>query len=114
MNKYYCKNKLIKNEILKLVKFIIDTAQREGKDVAVCGEMAADPLSAIVLLGFGLKQYSMNPIFIPRIKKALRSVEYKVVKNIIQKAMTLSTSQEIEEYIIEKILVKYPKAFLMA
>ncbi len=100
--------------ILKLVKFIIDTAQREGKDVAVCGEMAADPLSAIVLLGFGLKQYSMNPIFIPRIKKALRSVEYKVVKNIIQKAMTLSTSQEIEEYIIEKILVKYPKAFLMA
>jgi len=99
--------------ILKLVKFIIEAAQREGKDITVCGEMAADPLSAIVLLGFGLKHYSMNPIFIPRIKKVLRSVEYKVVKNIIQKAVTLSTSQEIEEYIIEKILVKYPKAFLM-
>lgn len=100
--------------ILKLIKFIIEAAQRAGKEIAVCGEMAADPLSAIVLLGFGLRQYSMNPIFIPRVKKALRSVEYKVVKNIVRRAMTLTTSQEIEEYIIEKILVKYPKAFLMA
>lgn len=99
--------------ILRLVKFIIDAARREGKEITVCGEMAADPLSAIVLLGFGLRKFSMNPIFIPRVKKALRSVEFKTVKNIVQKAITLKTSQEIEEYIIEKILVKHPKAFLM-
>jgi len=99
--------------ILRLVKFVIDTAQKEGKDITVCGEMAADPLSAIVLLGFGLKKFSMNPIFIPRIKNTLRSVQYKTVKNVVQKAITLKTSQEIEEYIIEKILVKHPKAFLM-
>lgn len=99
--------------ILRLVKFIIDTAQKEGKDITVCGEMAADPLSAIVLLGFGLRKFSMNPIFIPRIKNTLRSVKHKTVKSVIQKAITLKTSQEIEEYIIEKILVKHPKAFLM-
>lgn len=98
--------------ILRLIKFIIDTAQREGKEIAVCGEMAADPLAAIVLLGFGLRRFSMNPIFIPRIKKALRSVEYKTVKKVVQKAMTLKTAQEIEECVIEKILVKHPNAFL--
>ena len=99
--------------ILRLLKFIIETAQREGKEITVCGEMAADPLSAIVLLGFGLKKFSMNPIFIPRIKKALRSVEVKTVKKILQKAMTLKTAQEIEECVIEKILAKHQKAFLM-
>jgi len=99
--------------ILRLIKFIIDTAQREGKEIAVCGEMAAEPLSAIVLLGIGLRKFSMNPIFIPRIKKALRSVEYASVKKVVQEAMNLKTAQEIEEYVIEKILVKYPKAFLM-
>jgi len=99
--------------ILRLIKFIIDAAQREGKEITVCGEMAADPLSAIVLLGFGLKKFSMNPIFIPRIKKALRSVEHKTVKRVIKKAMTLKTAQEIEECIIENILAKHPKAFLM-
>ena len=99
--------------ILRLIRFVIETAQKKGKEVTVCGEMAADPLSAIVLLGFGLKRFSMNPIFIPRVKKALRSVEYKTAKKIVQKAMSLKTAQEIEEYIIERILIKYPKAFLM-
>jgi len=98
--------------ILRLIKYIIETAQKEGKEITVCGEMAADPLSAIVLLGFGLKKFSMNPIFIPRIKKALRSVEYKTVRKVVQKAITLKTAQEVEEYIIEKILLKYPDAFL--
>jgi len=99
--------------ILRLIKFIIDTSKKEEKDITVCGEMAADPLSAIVLFGIGLRKFSMNPIFIPRIKKVLRSVEYKYVKGVVQKAMSLKTAQEIEEYIIEKILVKHPKAFLM-
>lgn len=99
--------------ILRLLKFIIETAQRGGKDITVCGEMAADPLSALVLFGFGLRKFSMNPIFIPRIKKTLRSVEYKTVREVVQKAVTLKTSQEIEEYVIEKILVKYPNTFLM-
>jgi phosphotransferase system enzyme I (PtsI) len=99
--------------ILRLLRFIIETAQRGGKEITVCGEMAADPLSALVLFGFGLRKFSMNPIFIPRIKKALRSVEYKTVREVVQKAVTLRTSQEIEEFVIEKILVKYPDTFLM-
>jgi len=100
--------------VLRLIKFIIDAALREGKDITVCGEMAADPLSAIVLLGFGLRKFSMNPIFIPRVKKALRSVEYQTVKRVVREAMSLKSAQEIEEYVIEKILVKYPRAFLMS
>ncbi len=99
--------------VLRLLKFIIEAAHKEGKEITVCGEMAADPLCAIALLGLGLKRFSMNPIFIPRIKKALRSVEHKTVKRVIQKAMTLRTAQEIEECIIENILAKHPKAFLM-
>lgn len=99
--------------ILRLIKFIIETARRKGKEITVCGEMAADPLSAIILLGFGLRKFSMNPIFIPRIKNALRSVEYKTAKNVVQRAMSLKSAQEIEEYIIEKILVRHPEAFLM-
>lgn len=104
--------KALHPSILRLIKFIIESAQNEGKEITVCGEMAADPLSAIVLLGFGLKTFSMNPIFIPRIKKVLRSVEYKTVKRVVQKAMALKTAQEIEESVIEKILAKYPHAFL--
>ena len=99
--------------VLRIIRFIIQTALKEGKDVAVCGEMAADPLSALVLLGFGLRKFSMNPIFIPRIKSTLRSVELKTVEQVVEEAMNLKTAQDVEESIIERILVKHPKAFLM-
>jgi phosphoenolpyruvate-protein phosphotransferase (PTS system enzyme I) len=99
--------------VLRLIRFIIQTALREGKDVTVCGEMAADPLCALALLGFGLRTFSMNPIFIPRIKKTLRSVELKTVEKVVEEAMNLRTAQDVEESIIERILVKHPKAFLL-
>jgi phosphotransferase system enzyme I (PtsI) len=67
----------------------------------------------MVLLGFGLRTFSMNPIFIPRVKKALRSIEMKTVRRVVHQAMNLRTAQEIEEYLIEKLLVKHPEAFLM-
>jgi phosphotransferase system enzyme I (PtsI) len=99
--------------VLRLIKFIIDAAQRENKEVTVCGEMAADTLSAIVLLGLGLRKFSMNPIFIPRIKNVLRSIEHKTAVEVVEEALTLKTAQEIEECVIERILSKHPKAFLM-
>jgi len=54
----------------------------------------------------------MNPIFIPRIKKALRSVEFRTVKEAADRILSLKTSQDIEEYFIERILSRHPRAFL--
>jgi len=99
--------------VLRLIRFIIKAALKAGKDVTVCGEMAADPLSALFLLGFGLRKFSMNPIFIPKFKKALRSVDSRTVEKVIRDALKLNTAQAIEEYVIEEILVKYPGVFLM-
>jgi len=99
--------------VLRLIKFIIETALREGKDVTICGEMAADPLSALVLLGSGLRKFSMNPIFIPKIKKTLRSVELRTLEKMVEEALTLRTAQEVEEHVIERVLAKHPRAFLM-
>jgi phosphotransferase system enzyme I (PtsI) len=99
--------------VLRLIRYVIKTADAAGKDVAVCGEMAADPLSALVLLGFGLRTFSMNPIFIPRVKKALRSVELATVEKVVAEAMTASSAQEVEERVIEGILVRHPEVFLM-
>jgi phosphoenolpyruvate-protein kinase (PTS system EI component) len=94
------------------LKFIIDSAKKENKEVTVCGEMAADPLSALALLGLGLKRFSMNPIFIPKIKKTLRSVEYKSAQMIVEKALSLKTAREVEEHFLESVLSKHPKALL--
>ncbi len=99
--------------VIRLLQSIIQAALREGKEVTVCGEMAADPLMALVLLGFGLRNFSMNPIFIPRVKKALRSIACRTVERAVEEALHFRTAQEVEEHMIERILLKHPEAFLM-
>ncbi len=98
--------------VLRLIRSVIQAARKAEKDVVVCGEMAADTLGAIVLLGFGLRTFSMNPIFIPRIKKALRSIECKTAEKIVEEALKLRSAQEIEEYVMEEILLRHPQVFL--
>jgi phosphoenolpyruvate-protein phosphotransferase (PTS system enzyme I) len=98
--------------VLRLIRSVIQAARKAGKDVVVCGEMAADTLGAIVLLGFGLRTFSMNPIFIPRIKKALRSIECRTAERIVEETMKLRSAQEIEEYVTEEILLRHPQVFL--
>ena len=66
--------------VLRLLKTIIEAALRAGKDVTVCGEMAADPLSVMVLLGLGLRTFGMGPIFIPAGEERARAVDLRTVK----------------------------------
>jgi phosphotransferase system enzyme I (PtsI) len=99
--------------VIRLLQSVIQAALREDKEVTVCGEMAADPLLALVLLGFGLRNFSMNPIFIPRVKKALRSIACRTMERAVEEAMRFRTAQEVEEHMIERILLKHPEALLM-
>jgi len=98
--------------VLRLIRSVIQAARSAEKDVVVCGEMAADTLSAIVLMGFGLRTFSMNPIFIPRIKKALRSIEFRTAERIAAETLKLRSAQQIEEYVVEEILLRHPQVFL--
>ncbi|HOW86167.1 MAG TPA: phosphoenolpyruvate--protein phosphotransferase [Candidatus Aminicenantes bacterium] len=98
--------------VIRLIRSVIQAARHAGKDVVVCGEMAADTPSAVVLLGFGLRTFSMNPIFIPRVKKALRSIECRTAEKIAEETLKLRSAQEIEEYVTEEILLRHPQVFL--
>lgn len=95
--------------LLRLLQFVIRSAKAAGKPVSLCGEMAADPLYALVLLGLGLDTYSMNPSSIPIIKNVLRSIRYKDCKRMAQAALEKRTAQEIEEFLIESVALRLPE-----
>ncbi len=73
--------------LLRLIKFVIDAGKRAGIPVSMCGEMASDPVFAIVLLGLGLEIYSMNPSSIPVIKNVIRSLRYRDCKRIAEASL---------------------------
>ncbi|MBV8519704.1 MAG: phosphoenolpyruvate--protein phosphotransferase [Acidobacteria bacterium] len=95
--------------LLRLIKGVIDAGKRAGIPVSMCGEMASDPIYAIVLLGLGLEIFSMNPSSIPVLKNVVRSVRYKDCKRIAESALQKKTAQEIEEYIIESVAMRFPE-----
>ncbi len=98
--------------LLRLIKGVIDAGIKAGIPVSMCGEMAADPIYGIVLLGLGLQNYSMNPSSIPVIKNIIRSVRYKDCKRIAEVALTKKTAQEIEEFVIESVATRFPEGLV--
>jgi phosphoenolpyruvate-protein phosphotransferase (PTS system enzyme I) len=98
--------------ILRLVKTVIEAGKRAGIPVEMCGEMAADPIYAIVLLGLGLEIFSMNPSSIPIIKNVVRSVRYRDCRRIAEIALQKKTAQEIEEFVIESVAMRFPEGFV--
>jgi len=98
--------------LLRLLKFIIESGKKAGIPVSMCGEMASDPLYAVVLVGLGLERFSMNPSNIPVVKNVIRSLRYKDCKKIVEAAMEKRTAQEIEEYMIESVALKLPEGLV--
>jgi len=98
--------------LLRLIKGVIDAGKRAGIPVSMCGEMASDPIYAIVLLGLGLEIFSMNPSSIPIIKNVIRSVRYKDCRRIAELALNKKTAQEIEEFVIESVAMRFPEGLV--
>ena len=98
--------------LLRLIKGVIDAGKRAGIPVSMCGEMASDPIYAVVLLGLGLEIFSMNPSSIPVIKNVLRSVRYRECRKIAETALQKKTAQEIEEFVIESVAMRFPEGLV--
>lgn len=89
--------------ILRLVKNVIDNGHKAGIWVGMCGEMAGDSELALILLGLGLDEFSMSSVIIPEIKKIIRAATLAQAKEIAEKALTLSTAKEVEEFAKAKL-----------
>jgi phosphotransferase system, enzyme I, PtsP len=89
--------------VLAALMSTIEAGKREGKRVGMCGEMAGDPLCALLLLGMGLEEFSMGSLYIPVIKKAIRSITYEAAKSAAQIVLQMDTVGEIKKYLFEQM-----------
>ncbi len=87
--------------VLRLIKESIDAARRNVIWVGLCGEMAADPLATVMLVGMGVDELSTSAIAIPEIKKIIRSVSFEDAKRQAQKVLGLPTLDEVKRFLVE-------------
>ncbi len=97
--------------VIRIIVSVIEGAHRAGIPVAMCGEMAGDPLYTLVLLGLGLDELSMAPHSIPVIKKVIRESSFAEGKEILGEILKLATAKEIEEYVRTKMALRFPAGF---
>ena len=87
--------------VLGSIAQCVQAARGAGKPISMCGEMAADPMATLVLLGLGLDELSMEPFFIPVVKQLIRSVSYASAVDIAQQVLQLATVTEIKSTVFD-------------
>ena len=91
--------------ILKLVQLVINAAQKEGKWVGMCGEMAGDEVALPILLGLGLDEFSMSATSILRARSQLKRLSIQQAQAAIPDIMAMATAADVEAYVREKFNV---------
>ena len=89
--------------VLRLLRQVRRAATREGIPVSVCGEMASDPLLLKLLIGCGLREFSMTPGAIPMARQVIRDTSARQMVRIAARVLTLGTVEEIEQYLGDEI-----------
>ncbi|OHC65099.1 MAG: phosphoenolpyruvate--protein phosphotransferase [Rhodocyclales bacterium GWA2_65_20] len=85
--------------VLKLIAQTIQSAQRVGMPVAVCGEMAGDPKLTKLLLGMGLRQFSMHPTQLLEVKQQVMMADAAQLATRVAKILKLDDSAKIGEQV---------------
>jgi phosphotransferase system enzyme I (PtsI) len=81
--------------VLRLIQFAVEAGGRRGIPVGICGEMAGEPRYAALLLGLGLRQLSMSPGNLPRLKQRIRNLDMIAASRRAEAIMDQSDSGRI-------------------
>ncbi len=87
--------------VLRLIQNVIEQAHKNNIHVGMCGEMASDPLATLLLLGMGLRDFSMSAGAIPSVKNIIINNSMAKAKEIQKNVMTMDSSEQIIAFLQE-------------
>lgn len=83
--------------VLHSIKRVADVAHSSGKPVSLCGEMAANPANAVLLLGLGIADFSLSAPYIPVVKEAIRATSLAQAKELAAEVLAMDSATAIGE-----------------
>lgn len=95
--------------VLKLIDLALKAANRANVPVNVCGQMSGSSLYTMLLLGMGLRRFSVPPSAIPEIKKVCREVTIPQCEAVARRALTMENAQNIKSYLREELKRALPE-----
>lgn len=92
VNKYY---NPLHPAVVQAIHQVCSCARQQGKGICICGEMATDPLHFLLLLGLGIREFSIVAPFIPRIKALLADIDSGQAAEAAEQVLLMSDSSAI-------------------
>jgi phosphotransferase system enzyme I (PtsI) len=89
--------------VLIVLKMVIDVCNEANVPVTVCGEMAGKPRAFVILLGMGLRRFSMSPAFVPSIKQLASQITMEEAEDIVESVMKFKTTAQVKKYMTRVI-----------
>ena len=85
--------------VLSMLREVVRAARRHDREVCVCGEMASDPLAAVLLVGMGIRKLSMSANLIPRVKELVCRLAYFDMQRLVDSLFRdgLTSAEEVRE-----------------
>ena len=84
--------------VLSMIYQTVQAAHREGIPVAVCGEMSADPMSVLLLVGLGVDELSMTPWTVMSTKKIIRSINFEDVRDSALSVLQMDDAESVNSF----------------
>jgi phosphoenolpyruvate-protein phosphotransferase (PTS system enzyme I) len=94
--------------VLRVLESVIRICRVANRPVTLCGEMAGQPAAFTLLLGMGLRRFSMSPAFIPSIKELASHLTIERSQAILKKALKETTTKKINRLLNEQLLAIAP------
>jgi len=95
--------------VLKLIAMTIEAGRAKKTPVNLCGQMSSNPIYTMLLLGMGLRQFSVAPNAIPEIKQVCRSVTIAQCEATAQRALRMDNARDIRSYLKEELRKYVPE-----
>ena len=83
--------------VLQALAMVAEAARAEGKNVGICGELAGEPMGAVLLLAMGYDILSMNATSLPKVKNVLRNLHLAEARELLAQVMTMEDVADIQE-----------------
>jgi phosphotransferase system enzyme I (PtsI) len=97
--------------VMHMVRQVVAAGREAGIPVAMCGEMAGDPLHIPILLGLGVDELSMNALAIPVVKSVIRQFNLEEARTMAETALGMVTVDEINDFATQEMSRRFPEIF---
>ncbi len=94
--------------VLRLIATAIDAADKKPIPITMCGQMSGNPCYAMLLLGLGLRNFSVSPAALPEIKNICRRVTTAECKEVARRVATMENARDITNYLREELKRRVP------